>query len=117
MAPLQRRQFEFRRTPPISNRPRDKRSEVLDSVGIGNTKDDAPVLAAQYIRVSTEHQQYSPEFQAETIRRFAYAHGLQIVREYSDEGRSSLTLSERKGLQQLLNDVRGESCGSTARNA
>lgn len=31
----------------------------------------APVRAAQYIRMSTDHQEYSPVFQREAISRYA----------------------------------------------
>ena len=40
--------------------------------------------AAAYVRMSTEHQQYSPDNQAEVIRSYAAAHDMDIVRTYSD---------------------------------
>lgn len=61
--------------------------------------------AAQYVRMSTELQQYSPENQSAVITRYAENHGLEIVRTYSDHGRSGLNLSGRDGLRQLLADV------------
>ncbi len=63
------------------------------------------VRAAQYVRMSTEHQQYSTENQAETIRRYAEARNLQIVRTYSDAAKSGLNLAGREGLRELLRDV------------
>src|SRR4051794_6496958 len=63
------------------------------------------VRAAQYVRMSTEHQQYSTENQADCISKYADSHGYEIVRTYSDAGKSGLTLSGRIGLQQLLSDV------------
>jgi hypothetical protein len=36
--------------------------------------------AAQYVRMSTEHQQYSPENQLDIIRQYAAAHNMEIVR-------------------------------------
>jgi hypothetical protein len=39
----------------------------------------APSRAAQYVRMSTEHQQYSPENQLEIIRQYAGAHNMEIV--------------------------------------
>src|SRR5580700_2952676 len=63
------------------------------------------IAAAEYVRMSTEHQQYSTENQGDTILRYANAHGMQIVRTYSDEGRSGLNLSGRRGLRELLQDV------------
>lgn len=61
--------------------------------------------AAQYVRMSTELQQYSPENQAEVIKRYAASHGLEIAKTYADHGRSGLNISGRDGLRQLLNDV------------
>jgi DNA invertase Pin-like site-specific DNA recombinase len=63
------------------------------------------IAAAQYVRMSTEHQQYSTENQGDAILRYATAHGMQIVRRYSDEGKSGLSLSGRAGLRELLHDV------------
>jgi len=39
-----------------------------------------PARAAQYVRMSTEHQQYSTENQMDTIRRYAEGRTMQIVR-------------------------------------
>ena len=64
-----------------------------------------PQRAAQYVRMSTEHQQYSPENQLEVIRKYATAHQMEIVREYSDFGRSGLNIAGREGLNQLMADV------------
>jgi DNA invertase Pin-like site-specific DNA recombinase len=63
--------------------------------------------AAQYLRMSTEHQRYSPEFQAAAIAAYALAHGFEVVRTYSDYGVSGLRLQNRKGLQMLLADAVG----------
>ena len=65
----------------------------------------APSRAAQYVRMSTEHQQYSPENQLEVVRQYAAAHNMEIVREYSDHGRSGLNIAGREGLNQLMADV------------
>src|SRR5688572_15171546 len=48
--------------------------------------------AAQYVRMSTDHQQYSTENQAATIAAYAAQRNLRIVREYADEGRSGLRM-------------------------
>lgn len=61
--------------------------------------------AAQYVRMSTEHQQYSTENQADRIHEYANAHGISIVRTYADEGKSGLNIGGREGLQRLLADV------------
>lgn len=61
--------------------------------------------AAQYVRMSTEHQQYSTSNQAEKIKEYASRRNLEIVRTYADEGKSGLRIDGRAGLQQLLRDV------------
>lgn len=65
----------------------------------------AGIPAAQYIRMSTEHQRYSPDNQKAAIASFAEARGFEIVKTYLDAGRSGLTLAKRDGLKQLLSDV------------
>jgi DNA invertase Pin-like site-specific DNA recombinase len=61
--------------------------------------------AAQYVRMSTEHQRYSTENQSETIRRYAETRGIEIVRTYADDGKTGLNLEGRKGLRALLRDI------------
>jgi DNA invertase Pin-like site-specific DNA recombinase len=65
----------------------------------------APSRAAQSDRMSTEHQQYSPENQLEVVRQYAAIHNMEIVQEYSDHGRSGLNIAGRQGLDQLMADV------------
>ncbi len=65
------------------------------------------IPAAQYLRMSTEHQQYSPENQSTAIRRYAEGHGFAVVRTYSDPAKSGLSLKDRRGLRDLLQDVTG----------
>jgi DNA invertase Pin-like site-specific DNA recombinase len=55
--------------------------------------------------MSTEHQQYSTQNQADKIREYAQRRGIQIVRTYADEGKSGLRLDGRQALQQLIKDV------------
>lgn len=61
--------------------------------------------AAEYVRMSTEHQQYSTDNQAVAIRSYAERRGYEIVRTYADEGKSGLNLNGRLALQALLEDV------------
>jgi len=61
--------------------------------------------AAQYLRMSTEQQQYSIQNQTDAIREYASEHNLQIVRTYSDPAKSGVTLRSRLGLMQLLQDI------------
>ena len=55
--------------------------------------------------MSTEHQHYSIDNQAATIREYAADHNMEVVRTYSDAARSGLTIQNRSGLQQLIRDV------------
>ena len=55
--------------------------------------------------MSTEHQQYSAENQQDVIRQFAEGRGMQIVRTYTDAGKSGLRIDGRDALQQLIRDV------------
>src|SRR5579872_1737441 len=66
---------------------------------------DQLIPAAQYLRMSTEHQRYSMQNQAAAIQQYAELNGFQIVRTYADAARSGVVLKQRLGLQQLLNDV------------
>jgi DNA invertase Pin-like site-specific DNA recombinase len=66
---------------------------------------ETPIRAVQYVRMSTEHQQYSTENQSEVIAKYAVSHGMEIVRSYADLGKSGLTLRNRDGLRRLLQDV------------
>jgi DNA invertase Pin-like site-specific DNA recombinase len=63
------------------------------------------VPAAQYLRMSTEHQQYSLENQSAAIRKYADSHGFDVVQTYSDAAKSGVALKRRTGLRQLLQDV------------
>lgn len=69
-------------------------------------EDERHRYAAQYVRMSTEHQRYSTENQADAISQYADERGYRIVRTYSDAGKSGLRIKGRAGLTQLLDDVR-----------
>jgi DNA invertase Pin-like site-specific DNA recombinase len=64
-----------------------------------------PIPAAQYLRMSTEHQQYSTENQAYCNEQYAKLHGFTITRTYRDSAKSGLWLKGRPGLRELLRDV------------
>jgi DNA invertase Pin-like site-specific DNA recombinase len=70
----------------------------------------APLLmrGAQYVRMSTEHQQYSTQNQADKILEYARSRGIKIVRTYADEGKSGLSIGGRNALQQLISDVQNK---------
>ena len=61
--------------------------------------------AAQYLRMSTEHQQYSIANQSATIALYAAAHNIGIVRAFVDEGKSGTSIKGRTGLQELIRMV------------
>jgi len=61
--------------------------------------------AAVYVRMSTEHQQYSTSNQMDVIREYAKKRGKEIVKEYSDEGKSGLNIKGRGSLEQMIRDV------------
>ncbi len=63
------------------------------------------IKAAEYVRMSTEHQKYSTENQGEAIRAYATTHGMKIVRTYADAGKSGLSIKGRDALQSLIEDV------------
>ena len=63
------------------------------------------IPVAQYLRMSTENQQYSLQNQADTIAKYALEHGFEVVKTYSDAAKSGLFLRNRNGLKQLLKDV------------
>ena len=64
-----------------------------------------PNRAAAYVRMSTEHQQYSTSNQMDIIKEYAKRRGFQITREYSDEGKSGLNIEGRESLAQMIQDV------------
>jgi DNA invertase Pin-like site-specific DNA recombinase len=71
---------------------------ALETVG-------ALVRAAQYVRMSTDHQQYSTANQSDAIRAYAAKRGMAIVRTYADEGKSGLSIERRDALKQLIDAV------------
>lgn len=74
-------------------------------LGSDNVGQGSAARAAEYVRMSTDHQKYSTENQADAIRQYAVRRGLEIVRTYADEGRSGLRLDGRDALKQLIEDV------------
>ncbi len=61
--------------------------------------------AAQYLRMSTAHQQYSTNNQSDKIREYADKRGIEIVKTYADDGKSGHSIGGRAALQKLLSDV------------
>jgi DNA invertase Pin-like site-specific DNA recombinase len=68
--------------------------------------EDSPVIrAAAYVRMSTEHQQYSTSNQMDVIREYATRRNMEIVTVYSDEGKSGLSIQGRASLAGMIADV------------
>src|SRR5271157_4354703 len=65
------------------------------------------VPAAQYLRVSTERQEYSLDCQSARIANYAQGNGFTVCQTYCDEAKSGLEIGRRTGLSQLLQDVVG----------
>lgn len=63
------------------------------------------VRAAQYLRMSTDHQPNSPANQAAAIEAYALCRGYEVVRTYEDAGASGLSLRGRPAFQAMLQAV------------
>ncbi|MDO9133869.1 recombinase family protein [Hydrogenophaga sp.] len=66
---------------------------------------DGTFRAAVYVRMSTEHQQYSTHNQQDKIEAYARSRSIDIVQIYADEGKSGLRIDGRAALQRLISDV------------
>jgi DNA invertase Pin-like site-specific DNA recombinase len=69
--------------------------------------------AAHYVRVPTGHQQSSTRNQADKIKGYAEARGMEIVRTYADEGKSGLSIGGRASLTNLIADIEAGDVGFT----
>lgn len=65
----------------------------------------ATTLAAQYVRMSSDSQDFSIPAQMAVNAVYAAEHGLEIIQTYSDRGVSGLDIKKRSGLKELLADV------------
>src|SRR5471030_199849 len=63
------------------------------------------IPVAAYVRMSTEHQQYSTENQLDRIKEYAARRGMQIVRVFADEGKSGLSMKGRESLRGMIAEV------------
>ena len=71
----------------------------------------SPRRAVTYVRMSTEHQQYSTANQADAIRKYADQHNLTIIKTFVDHGKSGVKISTRFALLELLREVEsGNAC-------
>ena len=60
---------------------------------------------AAYVRMSTEHQQYSTENQLDRIKEYAARRGMEITRIFADEGKSGLSVKGRDSLRRMIAEV------------
>ena len=82
----------------------DSKSVSLDSMK--ETDKEAWLRrAAAYVRKSTDHQQYSTNNQMDFIREDARRRGLEIVKIFSDEGKSGLSIEGREGLKAVIAEI------------
>jgi DNA invertase Pin-like site-specific DNA recombinase len=97
--------------PPLENPSKGARNAPkvyaisVDVLGRRLSMTDHLIPAAQYLRMSTDHQQYSLDNQRVLIQKFAADNGFVIVQTYADSSRTGVVLRQRDGLRQLLNDV------------
>jgi DNA invertase Pin-like site-specific DNA recombinase len=75
---------------------------------------ESAIRAAEYVRMSTDHQRYSTENQSDTIREYAKRRGIEIVRTYADHGKSGLTIAGRDAMKRLLDDVQNRRADFTS---
>lgn len=73
-----------------------------------------PIPAAQYLRMSTEDQQYSMTNQSLHIKEYADKNGFDIVKTYDDPGKSGVIIKHRHGLRALLKEVVSGTAGFKA---
>ena len=66
---------------------------------------------AAYVRMSTEHQQYSTANQLDRIKEYAAQRGMEIVRVFADEGKSGLSVKGRESLRRLIAEVESGQAG------
>src|SRR4029077_579440 len=72
----------------------------------GGSMEAKPLVpASQYVRMSTEDQQYSIANQEAAIQTYAKSHGYIVVATYADTGKSGIEIKHRKELRRLLSDV------------
>ena len=64
-----------------------------------------PKSAATYMRTAMQDR-HSASDQMDVIREYAKRHGMLIVKEYSDEGKSGLNIQDRESMAQMIRDVK-----------
>lgn len=72
-----------------------------------NLNGTTPALgrAAAYVRMSTDHQEYSTDNQLDFIREDAPRRGLKIVKIFTDDGKSGLDFDGRDALKAMITEI------------
>jgi DNA invertase Pin-like site-specific DNA recombinase len=65
-----------------------------------------PNNVATYVRTATTDQHLASN-QMAVLRKYAKRHGMQIVEEYFDVGKSGVSIRDREALDQMVRDVEG----------
>jgi DNA invertase Pin-like site-specific DNA recombinase len=78
---------------------------MSDRIGLAIQSQARLIRAAEYVRMSTDQQQFSIAYQQAAIRLYAAQRGITVIKTYADEGRSGLTLYDRPAMIQLLEDA------------
>ncbi len=63
-----------------------------------------PIRVAAYVRTARQEPHLARN-QKDAIREYAKRHGMQIVKEYSDEGKSGVNIQARKSLARMIREV------------
>jgi len=63
-----------------------------------------PKAVAYYRHSAQDKQENSIPIQREQVRRFAKEHGIEIIKEFADEGKSGLTTEGRDAFNEMIND-------------
>ncbi len=63
-----------------------------------------PIRVAAYVRTARQEPQLASN-QMDVIREYARRHGMQIVKKYSDEGKSGVNIQARKSLARMIREV------------
>lgn len=68
-------------------------------------KEKQKVNVVQYLRMSTDHQIFSVDNQAEFISKYAQSHNMEIIGTYDDRGKSGISADGRDSFNKLIQDV------------
>src|SRR4051812_15869534 len=74
-------------------------------IGAGRKSFNVRLRGVQYVRMSTDHQKYSIENQIIAIAAYAAERKIDVVKTYSDDARSGLSLSGRPAFVRMLADA------------